>query len=162
MGPLFVTSDDRDEIQALRSYARAADIQLESTGTDDNRPLEWRPTEDASILGRVLHTWTGVKGVKTKFESRFPHYPQYAPHHVTLEFCKVYVQQRGSDAHHFPNFTQLKAERNALFRESIIESLQRVVSDPDLVTGDEWPTRVHEPAVSELDGYPDIQPGVEA
>lgn len=154
--PLFVTDDDRDEIEALRSYAQIAGVRLESTRTDDDRPLEWRPTEDASVLGRVIHTWTDVRGYKNELQSRFPEYPQYAPHHITKAFCQVYVQQRGTDTHPSPGFIQIKATRNEQFRLDLIDCLERVVSDPDLISGDAWPIRVHDPAGSQLAHYPAI------
>lgn len=154
--PLFVTDDDRDEIDALRSYARIASVRLERTRPGNDRTMEWRPTSDASVLGRVIHTWTDVQGYKTEDQSRFPRYPQYAPYHVTKDFCQVYVQQRGTDTHSTPGFIQIKAERSETFRQALIDCLERVVSDPDLITGSTWPIRIHDPASDNLTHYPEI------
>lgn len=159
---VFVTTDHRREIDSLQSYADTIGSPLSRTRDNHTeRPMERQPTEDGAVLGRVLHTWTG-EGIQKRNHSPVSHLSQLRPHHFAKQFCQIYIQQRGSDAHHSPNFLQISATRYAQFRRDLKSCLQRVVSDPDLVTGEEWPIRVHEPTVSELDGYLDIEPGGEA
>lgn len=56
---------------------RAAGIRLVRTREDDNRPDEYRPAEDASVLGRVLSMWTGLQGDKDR-TVRFSRYVRFA------------------------------------------------------------------------------------
>lgn len=155
--PKFVTDDDQDEINALQRYARAIDTALELTRRDDaSRPMEWEPTSDAAVLGRVLHTWTGVRGYKTSELVRFPQYLQFSPHHIVKHFVRIYIRQRGVHRTDNGEFIQIAVERTDAFRESLAACLERVVSDTDSIRAERWPVRIYEPAISELQGYPSI------
>jgi len=93
--PTFVTDDDR-AATALQRYGSSANVRLkELRAKDEHRATEWRPRENASVLGRVLYTWTGIKGDKKENEVSFPEYLRDAPDHITRGFAQIYVQQRG-------------------------------------------------------------------
>jgi hypothetical protein len=152
-------ADTDAERQALEHYADAAGIRLVRTREDDDRPDEYRPDADASVLGRVLSTWTGLQGDKDR-TVRFPRYVRFAPEEVARDFCRVYVAQRGTDggddAQRRRPFRQIMAIRSEAFREDLLGQLRRVVDEPGAVRGDSWPVRIYEPAKSELAGYPDL------
>lgn len=155
--PKFVTDDDRGEINALQQYARSLDVGLELTRPDDeSRPMEWEPTADATILGRVLHTWTGVRGDKASELVRFPEYLQFAPHHIVKHFVRIYIRQRGVHRTDTGEFIQIAVDRTDAFREALAACLGRVVSDTGSIRDTSWPIRIYEPAMSELQGYPEL------
>mgnify|MGYP000321381374 CR=1 FL=1 len=152
-------ADTEAEREALEHYADAAGIGLVRTREDDDRPAEYRPDANASVLGRVLSTWTGLQGDKDR-TVRFPRYVRFAPDEVARDFCRVYVAQRGTergaDTQRRRPFRQIMAIRSDAFREDLLAQLRRVVDDPDAVRGDSWPVRIYEPAKSQLAGYPDL------
>jgi hypothetical protein len=151
-------ADTENERKALERYANAAGIRLVPTRDDDDRPDEYRPAEDASVLGRVLSTWTGLKGDKDR-TVRFPRYVRFAPDEVAQDFLRVYVAQRGIErgGDRREPFRQIAATRSEAFREDLLSQLRRVVDEPDAVRGDSWPIRIYEPAKSELAGYPMLE-----
>jgi hypothetical protein len=146
-------ADTEVEREALERYAEAGGIRLVRTREDDDRPDEYRPDADASVLGRVLSTWTGLQGDKDR-TVRFPRYVRFAPDEVARDFCRVYVAQRGVEREHGRLFTQIAATRSDAFRVNLLHQLRRVVDDPDSVRGESWPLRIYEPAKSQLAGYP--------
>lgn len=156
--PQWVADTD-DEQEALERYADAAGIRLVRTREDDDRPDEYRPAEDASVLGRVLSTWTGLRGDKDR-TVRFPRYVRFAPDDIARDFCRIYVAQRGieggGDDQRRRPFRQIMAIRSDAFREDLLSQLRRVVDDPDSVRGESWPVRIYEPARSQLAGYPNL------
>lgn len=149
--PTFITNDDRDEISRLHDIGRGAGVDLELTRRDDDtRPMEWRPTNDGAVLGRVLYTWTGVRGYKTSDVVQFPRYPRLAPHHIVKRFVQVYVQQRGVYRTDKGEFIQIAEHRSDRYRDALTDCIRRVTSDTDAVRATSWPIRIYEPALSEL------------
>ncbi|MUV87008.1 hypothetical protein GJ631_10625 [Natronomonas sp. CBA1123] len=151
-------ADSEVERKVLEHYADAAGIRLVQTREDDDRPDEYRPDADASVLARVLSTWTGLQGDKDR-TVRFPRYLRFAPDDIGRDFCRVYVAQRGVERDGSgvrQPFRQIAATRSEAFREDLLGQLRRVVKDADAVRGDSWPVRIYEPAKSELAGYPEI------
>ena len=153
--PTFITAADREEIETLRRIAHTAGVPLTTTREDEDRPIEWRPDRDASALGRVLYTWLGVRGDKSKHAVRFPDYVRYAPDHIARDFARVYVQQRGTLREDRGKFVQLAATRSDRFRADLASTLARAVSEPDAIRASAWPIRIYEPALSELRQYPE-------
>jgi hypothetical protein len=158
-------ADSPEERKALESHTAAAGISLEQNRPDDTmtpdgtrRAAEYRPTKDASVLGRVLSTWTGLQGDKDR-TVRFPRYVGFAPDEVSPDFCRVYVAQRGvkRDEKERRPFRQLMADRSEAFRKDLLSQLRRVVDDPDAVRGESWPGRIYEPARLQLAGDPDFE-----
>jgi len=93
--PLFV-ADSEAEIETLRAAATEAGIIFRRPRDDEaDRAVEWKPREDASALGRVLHTWTGVGGDRQLNLMRFPTFPEYAPGWVARTVARTYVSLRG-------------------------------------------------------------------
>jgi hypothetical protein len=159
--PQWVAPSD-DESDVLDRYATAVGVSLVQTRPDDTttpdgtrRAAEYRPEDDASVLGRVLSTWTGLQGDKDR-TVRFPRYVRFAPDEIARDFCRVYVAQRGIEREHGRPFRQIAATRSEAFREDLLAQLRRVVDEPDAVRGESWPIRIYEPAKSALAGYPDL------
>jgi hypothetical protein len=155
--PTFVTDDDR-AAEHLRSYAESANVWLEQIREpDDDRPNEWRPKENASVLGRVLYTWTDIKGDKRENETTFPTYLRDAPDHIALSFAQVYVQQRGVFRDDRGEYVQINVTRDESFFRALKACLQRVVDDEDNIRGDDWPLRIYGDAIETLRQYPEIE-----
>jgi len=154
--PTFVT-DSEAAYRTLRGYASLADLRIERTREpEDERPSEWRPKPDASVLGRVLYTLLGVKGYKSRDEVSFPTYLDEAPEHIVLAFARVYVQQRGTPREDRNGEIQLMADRSDGFWRALKRTLQQVVENPDDIRGDAWPLRVRGDAIETLRQYPEI------
>jgi hypothetical protein len=159
--PQWVAETDA-EYAALEPYMEALGVSLTQTRPDDTttpdgtrRAAEHRPDADASVLGRVLSTWTGLQGDKDH-TVQFPRYVRFAPDEIAREFCRVYVAQRGVEREHGKEFIQIAATRSEAFRRDLLGQLRRVVDHPGSVRGDSWPVRIYEPAKSQLAGYPDL------
>ena len=152
--PQWVADSDA-ELSVLEQYADAAGIRLVRTRDADDRPDEYLPDADVSVLGRILSTWTSLQGDKDR-TVRFPRYVRFAPEEIARDFCRVYVAQRGVERDHGREFVQIAATRSEAFRRDLLDQLRRVVEDPDSVRGESWPVRIYEPARSQLAGYPDL------
>lgn len=155
--PTFITDSDDREIEALRRYSRSAGVRLTRTRESDSpRPPEWRPTNAASVLGRVLYTWLRVKGDKTPESVSFPTYLDEAPRSITLAFLRIYVQQRGVRREDRDGQIQIAVNRSDGFRRELKWILQSVVGDPADIRGEAWPLRIRGEAVEMLRRYPEI------
>jgi hypothetical protein len=133
--PLFV-ADTEMEIERLRSAAQDAGVSLTSTREDEDRPLEWRPRRDGSVLGRVLHTWIGVRGDKSSKTMQFPRYPQYARRDIARDFIRIYVNLRAVERDDRPDERiQIMEDRSDAYRRDLVALLERVV-DSGAVRGD--------------------------
>lgn len=156
--PTFVADTD-DERAALHHYASRAGVGLKRTrSSETDRPPEWRPTTDGTVLGRVIYTWTGIKGSKNPESVDFPPYLETAPDHVVLAFLKVYVQQRGSPRPDRNGEIQVNAKRSEVFKTELKRTLRRFIDDPDDVRGESWPLRIRGQAAETLRQYPEIGP----
>lgn len=154
--PTFVADDDR-AATALRRYASSANARLQKLrARDEHRATEWRPRNNASVLGRVLYTWTGIKGDKQKKEVSFPEYLGDAPDHITRAFAQIYVQQRGVYRDDRGEFVQISVTRNESFFRALKACLQRLVENEDDIRGDGWPLRIYGDAIETLRQYPEI------
>lgn len=153
---------DPQHVERLEAAASRAGIRLRSTRDDPHRPPEWTPRENVCVLGRVLHTWTGFRGDKSRETTRFPRYPFFSPREVAREFCATYVRLRGTERADQPHpYVQVQEARTASYRESFVELLERVVSDAENIRGDSWPIGIRDAAVAELygdDGVGNVQP----
>lgn len=147
--PMFV-ADAPGEIGLLKAAARTANVRLTRTRSDPDRPTEWRPVESASILGRVLYTWTGVRGDKSPDVAQFPRYVQFAPEWVAADFAKVYVHQRATVRDDRDGALQIQEIRTDRYRRKLVELLERVVSTPDEIRGESWPVFIRGDAIDEL------------
>jgi hypothetical protein len=147
--PLFVADTDA-EIERLRSAAQDAGVALTATREAEDRPLEWRPRSDASVLGRILHTWTGVKGDKSSKTMQFPRYPQYARRDIARDFTRIYVNLRAVKRNDRPDTRiQLMEDRSEAYRRDLVALLERVI-DSDAIRGGSWPVYVVGDTVDEL------------
>ena len=118
--------------------------------------MERKPREDASVLGRVLHTWTGVAGDKQPNLTRFPTFPEYAPAWVARPVARTYVALRGVDrSDKSGRRVQIQEDRSAQFRERVISLLERVGS-PHTVRGDSWPIYVVDETAESLYELPEV------
>lgn len=148
--------------ERLEPAASRAGIRLRSTRDDPDRPPEWTPREDACVLGRVLHTWTGLRGDKSRETTRFPRYPILSPRDIAREFSSTYVRLRGTDRSDQPHpYVQVQERRTDSYREAFVELLEGVVSNPDDIRGGSWPIGIRDAAVEELyvdAGVGNVQP----
>ena len=134
----FVAEDE--DVKRLREIADSAGISLRQTRNEEGRPTEWIPRKNASVLGRVLHTWTGVEGDKSKHETQFPRYLRFSRQDVAREFAQIYVRLRAVKREDTTDKRiQLVEKRTDRYRESLVNLLKRVVDDEDAVRGDSWP-----------------------
>ena len=147
--PAFV-ADTPGEIGLLKAAGRTANVRLKQTRADSDRPAEWVPTEDANVLGRVLYTWTGVRGDKSPDIAQFPRYVQFAPEWVASDFAKVYVHQRATVRHDRDGALQIQEMRTDRYREQLVSLLERVVSNADDIRAENWPVYIRGDAVDEL------------
>ncbi|WP_336135550.1 hypothetical protein [Natronomonas amylolytica] len=145
--PDFVVETSAQEDRLL-GYFETFDLRPRVV-TRDGKPDEWIPRSDASILGRVLQTWTGLDGDKTSLDTRFPEYLQYAPVGIARGFAETYVSLRATVRTDRGDRLQIQAERSEYFRQQLIELLSRVV-DPDEIRGDSWPVYLVDDAAFQL------------
>lgn len=116
----------------------------------DGRPPEYIPREDATVLGRVLQTWTGLDGDKSALGTRFPEYLQFAPEGIARQFVKTYVSLRATVRKDRGGRLQLQADRTERFRQELVALLKRVVADPDDIRGTTWPVGIVGGAAEQL------------
>jgi hypothetical protein len=161
--PQWVAPSEAEYV-ALEEYASAVGVSLvqtrpEGTTTPEGtrRAAEYRPDKDASVLGRVLSTWTGLQGDKDH-TVRFPQYVRFAPDEVARDFCRVYVAQRGVEREHGSDFTQISATRSERFRRDLLDQLRRVVDEPDAVRGESGPCGFTSPRNRSQLGIPTSTP----
>ena len=116
--PTFV-AEPGDEYESLSDYASSAGVRLERTReSDEDRPPEWLPRSNASVLGRLIYTWIGVKGDKSRDKVEFPVYLQEAPDTIVRDFVQIYVQQRGVYRDDRGEYIQISVNRTDSFRRS--------------------------------------------
>jgi hypothetical protein len=155
--PAFV-AELSDEYETLSDYAHSAGIRLQRTReSDEERPPEWVPRSDASVLGRVLYTWIGIKGDKSRDKVDFPAYLREAPEFIVQDFLQVYVQQRGVYRDDRGGSIQLSANRTDSFRQALKSRLQTAVVDESEIRGEAWPLRICGSAMETLGQYPNIK-----
>ncbi len=155
--PSFV-AELSDEYETLSDYARSAGVRLQRTReSDEERPPEWVPRSDASVLGRVLYTWIGVKGNKSRDRVEFPAYLRESPEFIIQDFLQVYVQQRGVYRDDRGGSIQLSADRTDSFRQALKSRLQAAVVDESEIRGEAWPLRICGSAMETLGQYPNIK-----
>jgi hypothetical protein len=155
--PAFVAGFS-DEYETLSDYAHSAGIRLQRTReSDEDRPPEWIPRSDASVLGRVLYTWIGIKGNKSRDRVEFPAYLREAPEFIVQDFLRVYVQQRGVYRDDRGGSIQLSANRTDSFRRSLKSRLQDTVDAESDIRGEAWPLRICGTAMETLGQYPNIE-----
>jgi len=146
--PTFVVNSDA-EVELLKAAARAANVWLIETRDDPDCSPEWQPLEDASVLGRVLYTWTDVQGFKKADVVQFPQYLSFAPEKVARDFCRLYARQRATVRDDRDGALQIQKARSEHYRRQFISVLSRVI-DADGIRGDTWPIHIRGDAVDEL------------
>jgi hypothetical protein len=155
--PTFV-AEPGDEYEFLRDYASSAGVRLEKTReSNKGRPPEWVPRSDASVLGRLLYTWIGIKGNKSQKKVQFPEYLQEAPDSIVQDFLQVYVQQRGVYRDDRGGCIQISVNRTDSFRRALKSRLQSIVNDPNEIRGEAFPLRICGDAMGTLRQYPTIE-----
>ena len=85
---------------------------------------EFRPENDASVLGRVLAALGAPQGPKAQTVDRLPDYLATAPDDVRTSFVRVYVANRAVDRKE-RDFHQIKEERS----DSYLSALASVIGE---------------------------------
>lgn len=101
---------------------------------DEKRATEYRPSTDASVLGRLLYVLGAPLGEKTAdSDLSLPSYLDGAPRSVRLDFARVYVRNRGVERPDRPN-------RPVTFREERSKEYLREFRDflVDVVGTEAW------------------------
>lgn len=128
--PYFTAPDHPAEL-LLKRAAGWAGTQLETTRVgEDGRPPEYRPVEDASVLGRVLMILGAPVGEKNPDSAVvLPAYLEDAPTQVRREFCQIYLWGRGQrkDDSHLLRFWEA---RSTGYLESLASFFQTVTGEP--------------------------------
>lgn len=133
-------------------------IGLEAVKEDSGTSVRYRPRDEASVLGRVLHTWTGLRGYKSKPETQFPAYPLQSPDDISLAFAQIYVQHRGTvQAADSPwPYVQIAVDRSEAYLRDVAALLRSIIADESAFEATAWPVRIYEPALSELRQWPTL------
>jgi hypothetical protein len=126
-------------------------ITVRQTRTDSERPPEYTPTEHQTVLGRVLHTWTGVQGDKSALATQFPRYPQFAPDDIATAFAQAHVRLRATPTERYDGpAVQLQETRSKRYYRDLRQLLERVVDDDSEIRGNGFPVYIVGEAAQKL------------
>lgn len=133
--PSFTVADALTR-ETLRTALDAVGLQARTERADDgDRATELVPTEDASILGRVLVAWGAPAGPKNeRIDLSLPTYLWDAPEEIRLDFARTYILNRGhvrADRMTFP--VQVTEHRSPEYRDQVLKLFRDVADDPSAV-----------------------------
>jgi len=114
----LTNGDDSHVFDALK----LAGIEYTVVGDRDGRADEARPTDDGTVLGRVLSVLGAPVGPKAEQRLSLPDYLADAPTDVRAQFVRAYLENR---AHEHNNILKLREERN----RSYLDSLAALIED---------------------------------
>jgi hypothetical protein len=147
--PYFVVDPEFQDI--FEDAVSKLGVRMRRTREDESKPPEWTPRKPQTVLGRVIHTWTGLRGDKSATTTRFPRYLRFAPDDVAESFARTYVSLRASDIPQYaqPN-SRIQEIRSDDYRRDLVELLERVVDDPSEIRGRKYPIDVVGDAATRL------------
>ncbi|MUV85085.1 hypothetical protein GJ631_00420 [Natronomonas sp. CBA1123] len=126
-------------------------ITVRQTRTNSDRPPEYTPTEHQTVLGRVLHTWTGVQGDKSTLATQFPRYLEFAPDDIATAFAQAYVRLRATPTERYDGqAVQLQEHRSKSYYRDLRTLLERVVADDSEIRGTGFPVYIVGDAAQQL------------
>jgi|GEM_PF-3135099 len=134
----FVVEPDLEDW--FEELATDVGITVRRTRTDSEWPPEYTPTEYQTVLGRVLHTWTGVQGDKSALATQFPRHPRFSPDEIAAAFAATYVRLRASPTDRYDTpAVQLQEDRSDRYYDDLRELLERVIEDASEIRGSGFP-----------------------
>jgi len=126
-------------------------ITVRQTRVDSDRPPEYTPSEHQTVLGRVLHTWTGVQGDKSALATQFPRYLQFDPDDIATAFAQAYVRLRATPAERYDGqAVQLQENRSKGYYRDLRTLLEWVVEDTEEIRGSGFPVYLVGDAAQQL------------
>jgi hypothetical protein len=135
----------------FQQLATDANLSVRRTRDDPARPPEWTPTENQTVFGRVLNTWTGLLGDKSALSTQFPRYPQFAPDDIATAFAQAYVRLRASETDRYDTLAvQLQEDRSERYYRDLRSLLERVVADDLEIRGSGFPMYIVGEAAQKL------------
>ncbi|MBX0297868.1 hypothetical protein [Haloarcula nitratireducens] len=148
--PSFALSGgDRDIVESALEDLGAGWTEFNAGESD--RVTELRPTEDASVLGRLLLTLGAPLGAKNReTDLQLPRYLHDAPEELRLLFARTYIGNRATDRADRPKTPiQLAEKRSPVFREELRSFFESLVGEGE-VRGEAESYRLSAEAVDKL------------
>lgn len=100
----------------------------------ENRTAEYRPGEQATLVGRFLVALGAPRGQKARQEISLPAYLDAAPYMVRLDFARAYVYHRGALREDKPTSPiQIHETRDLAYFDELVDFFRDVVGEPDWV-----------------------------
>lgn len=150
--PLFALDDSGADERLERAF-QAIGLEYELLREDaTNRATEARPTEAASVLGRLLHALGAPVGAKNRDTAlTLPDYLEDSPYPVRLPFGRTYVQNRQTARPDRPNTpVQIAEERSPAYRRQLVAFLRGVVGIDLVIRGKSSNIRLDQRAAAML------------
>jgi len=124
--PSFALADGDDD-PAVFDALELAGVVYTVVGDRDGRADEARPTEDGSVLGRVLSALGAPVGPKAEQRLSLPDYLADAPDEIREQFVRAYLANRAQPNN---NILQLREQRNRDYLESLARLMEDVAGGP--------------------------------
>lgn len=113
--------------QQLRDDLESIGAGCQLVHSNSGNVEEFRPTEDASVLGRVLVALGAPQGPKAQTVDSLPSYLDDAPDSVRTDFVRVYVSNRGVPVDG-RNTIQIMEERPARYLDALASLIASVTN----------------------------------
>jgi hypothetical protein len=146
--------DNSDERAILRGAADPLGLEFTELCED---PLEVGPTNDRSVVGRLLVALGYPRGDKSPENmASIPEWISTIPSRIQLQAVRTYTTFRDTDA---VDYIQISEARNLGYREQLAGVFRSVVDNPDDVRAESWPIRIVDDAAETLRPLPAIADG---
>jgi len=124
--PSFALADGDDDARVIDALELAG-VEYTVVGDREGRADEARPTDDGSVLGRVLAALGAPVGPKADQRLELPDYLTDGPADVREQFVRAYLANRAQPNN---NILQLREERNRDYLESLAGLIEDVAGGP--------------------------------
>lgn len=109
-----------------------ANVEYHVVAERDGRADEVRPTDDASVLGRVLAVLGAPVGPKAEQRLSVPAYLENAPAETRERFVREYLENRATT---HPHIVRFREERNDSYLRELGALIEDVSGGPVTVSG---------------------------
>lgn len=133
-----ITVDTNNDLERLQCAFQLVGVDHDTVhSSTSNRAIEIRPTEHASVLGRVLVALGAPAGDKNRASDlSLPEYLNDAPLGIRLDFASTYVRNRATPTTDRPNHPLvIREERSASYTEELRAFFSSIVGDRDYIRG---------------------------